>query len=113
MDGSGPQMGGGMLRLEGRANANSGQIRCRITHWTVAVWAVAAVWLALSGLAPRNAAGATGNEQLYRVKAAYLFNFASLIKWPEESFNGSDSPFVEYDLRYMLGTIALRFPDCI
>ena len=94
MDGSGPQMGGGMLRLEGRADASSGQIRCRATRWAVAVWAAAVVWLALSGLAPRNVAGATGNEQPYRVKVAFLFNFASLVKWPEESFHGPDAPFV-------------------
>jgi hypothetical protein len=50
--------------------------------------------LAWSSLIPTNAVGATESEKAYRVKVAYLFNFASLIEWPEESFTGSESPFV-------------------
>ncbi len=83
-----------MLRLEGRANADLGQIPCRHTRWTVALWAAVITSLALSSLTPPNAVGATQAEQPYRVKVAFLFNFASLVKWPDESFNDSESPFV-------------------
>ena len=83
-----------MLRLEGRANANSGQIPCRHTRWTVVLWAAVIASLAWPNLTPPNAVGATESEQPYRVKVAFLFNFASLVKWPEDSFNDSESPFV-------------------
>jgi hypothetical protein len=49
------------------------------------------VWFSL---APANIVGATNSEQPYRVKLAFLFNFASLVTWPEESFNDPESPFV-------------------
>jgi len=83
-----------MLRLEGRKNAKSGDNPGRLTRWTVAVWVAAAAALAFSNFTPRNAAGATETEQPYRIKVAFLFNFASLVKWPEESFKNSESPFV-------------------
>jgi hypothetical protein len=50
--------------------------------------------LAWSSLTPPEAVGATGIEKAYRVKLAFLLNFASLIEWPEESFGHSESPFV-------------------
>jgi hypothetical protein len=50
--------------------------------------------LAFSNFTPRNAAGATESEQPYRIKAAFLFNFASLVKWPDDSFSDPKSPFV-------------------
>jgi len=83
-----------MLRLEGRANANSGRIPCCHTRFIVQMWIAVIASLAWSSLTPPNAVGATAAEQAYRVKVAFLFNFASLIEWPEESFNGSDAPFV-------------------
>ena len=83
-----------MLRLEGRANANLGRTACHHTRWTVALWAAVIASLAWSSLTPPNAVGATESEQPYRVKVAFLFNFASLVKWPDESFNDSESPFV-------------------
>jgi len=83
-----------MLRLEGRANANFGRIPCRHTRLVVSLWAAVIASLAWFSLAPANAVGATESEKAYRVKVAYLFNFASLIEWPEESFTGSESPFV-------------------
>lgn len=83
-----------MLRLEGRANANLGRTPCRHTRWAVALWAAVIASLAWFSLTPANAVGTTESEQPYHVKLAYLFNFASLVTWPEESFNGSESPFV-------------------
>ena len=83
-----------MVRLEGRENANIGQTSLRHTRWTVALWAAVFASLALSNLTPSSAVGATENEQPYRVKVAFLFNFASLVKWPDGSFTGSESPFV-------------------
>jgi len=58
------------------------------------MWAAIIASLAWSSLTPPNAVGATESEKAYRVKVAYLFNFASLVTWPEESFNHSESPFV-------------------
>ena len=83
-----------MLRLEGRANANLGRISCRDTRCVVAMWAAIIASLAWSILTPPNAVGETEDEKRYRIKVAYLANFASLIKWPEGSFNDSESPFV-------------------
>jgi hypothetical protein len=83
-----------MQRLEGRGNASLGWTPCRHTRIIVALWFAAITSLAWSSLAPPTAVGATESEQLYRVKAAFLFNFASLVTWPEESFNESNAPFV-------------------
>ena len=83
-----------MLRLEGRANANLEWTPTRRTLFNVAMWTAAIASLAWSSLTPPNAVGATESEQQYRVKAAFLFNFASLVTWPEGSFTDSDSPFV-------------------
>lgn len=30
----------------------------------------------------------------YQVKAAFLYNFAKFVKWPETAFSGTNSPFV-------------------
>ncbi len=83
-----------MLRLEGRTNASWGHIQGRHTRWTVEVCAVVVALLALSSFAARDATGAKETEQPYRVKVAFLFNFASLVQWPADSFSGSQSPFV-------------------
>jgi hypothetical protein len=83
-----------MLRLEGRGNANSLRSPCRHTRWTVALRAAVIASLVCSSLTPANTAGATESEQPYRVKLAYLLNFASLIEWPKESFRDSESPFI-------------------
>ena len=83
-----------MLRLEGRANANFWRTPCRHTRLVVSLCVAVIASLVGSSLAPPNAVGAEGIENAYRVKVAFLLNFASLIEWPEESFNGSESPFV-------------------
>ncbi len=71
-----------------------GRIPCRHTPWFVSMGAAMIASLAWSILTPPNAVGAAGSEKAYRVKVAFLLNFASLVKWPEESFNDSESPFV-------------------
>ena len=43
---------------------------------------------------PSNAAIAADSEKEYWVKAAFILNFASLIEWPAESFDSSESPIV-------------------
>ena len=45
--------------------------------------------LLLSGAPPGFAADATSE---YRVKAAYLYNFAKFIQWPESAFSGPQAP---------------------
>ncbi len=71
-----------------------GRIPCRHTRFFFSMWAAIIASLAWSILTAPNAVGAAGGEKAYRVKVAFLLNFASLVKWPEESFDDSESPFV-------------------
>ena len=71
-----------------------GRIPCRHTRCFVSLGAAMIASLAWSILTAPNAVGAAGSEKAYRVKVAFLLNFASLVKWPEESFDDSESPFV-------------------
>lgn len=43
---------------------------------------------------PSAAAIAAGSDKEYRVKAAFVLNFASLTEWPSESFGDSKAPIV-------------------
>lgn len=38
--------------------------------------------------------GADEPSQEYKVKAAFIFNFAKFIEWPREVFSSADAPFV-------------------
>ena len=38
--------------------------------------------------------GADEPSQEYKVKAAFVFNFAKFIEWPKEVFSSADAPFV-------------------
>jgi hypothetical protein len=49
-----------------------------------------ALSLCLLALAPRES-GAQSKE--YQVKAAFLFNFAQFVQWPDAAFKGTDTPF--------------------
>jgi hypothetical protein len=42
----------------------------------------------------RNAAAQQPQISEYKVKAAFLFNFAKFVEWPPEAFASADSPFV-------------------
>jgi hypothetical protein len=46
--------------------------------------------LALFGTAVERTRGQSNDEE-YRVKAAFLFHFAQLVDWPEESLSGTDN----------------------
>lgn len=48
------------------------------------------ILLCLLALAP---AGAKAQSKEYQVKAAFLFNFAQFVQWPDTVFASSDSPF--------------------
>lgn len=52
---------------------------------------IAAV-LALGSAAEAPAENAGSGE--YQVKAAFLYNFAKFVKWPDRAFSGPDAPFV-------------------
>ena len=43
---------------------------------------------------PFDAAIAAEREKEYRIKAAFVVNFASLVEWPPEAFNGSEDAIV-------------------
>ena len=43
---------------------------------------------------PSSAAIAAGSDKEYRLKAAFVLKFTSLIEWPSESFGDSEDPIV-------------------
>jgi hypothetical protein len=45
-------------------------------------------------LGPARAPSQTGNDQEYRVKLAYLYNFAQFVQWPADSFSSPDAPLI-------------------
>ena len=54
-----------------------------------------AVWLALPAWRPLSGAlRAESNQLEYRVKAAFLYNFARFVDWPPEHSAGPDEPIV-------------------
>ena len=55
-----------------------------------------AAGLTLGTLATRAADAPASNEQavVYKIKAAFLLNFAKFVDWPETSFTNSHAPFV-------------------
>lgn len=64
---------------------------------TPVVRAVRSLLVALAALAPCVAlAGAEpeGQEKEYQLKAAFLFNFAKFVTWPESAFSGRNAPLV-------------------
>jgi hypothetical protein len=53
---------------------------------------VAGVALSYPLAAPANNSGGAFSE--YQVKAAFLYNFAKFVEWPEEAFSSPDAPLV-------------------
>jgi len=51
------------------------------------------VALLISLVAPPFASSQGGEPSEYQLKAAFLFNFAKFIEWPEKSFGSPGSPF--------------------
>jgi hypothetical protein len=49
------------------------------------------LWLYVIGVA---IAGVPEETDEYKLKAAFLYNFAKFVTWPSNSFEGPDSPFV-------------------
>ncbi len=54
-------------------------------------WLVAGL---LGALASSSAPGAEPVSKEYQIKAAFLYNFANFVQWPEQSFAAPDSPIV-------------------
>jgi YfiR/HmsC-like len=58
-------------------------------------WRLAAIclllWAVISPLPP---ARADGPSREYQLKAAFLYNFAQFVDWPEESFANNQSPLI-------------------
>lgn len=46
------------------------------------------------GLLPPAPAGAQAGGTEYQIKAAFLFNFAQFVEWPEAAFESPDAPLV-------------------
>ncbi len=55
-------------------------------------WLLALVWLLL-GL-PGAAWAAEPEFKEYQVKAAFLYNLANFVQWPDSAFDGAEAPFV-------------------
>ena len=56
--------------------------RCKFATLTVAAVSIALL------------CGGDEPSQEYRLKAAFIYNFARFIEWPSEAFNSADAPFV-------------------
>lgn len=54
-------------------------------------WLVAGL---LGAVAASSAPGAEPVSKEYQIKAAFLYNFANFVQWPEQSFADADSPIV-------------------
>lgn len=54
-------------------------------------WLVAGL---LGALVVGSAQGAEPVSKEYQIKAAFLYNFANFVQWPEQSFDQADSPLV-------------------
>ncbi len=83
-----------MLLPERRVRARSGRMLRPSARRTAAIGVSLLASLAWIELAPPNASAAVKKDQSYPIKAAFLFNFASLVTWPDEAFEHSESPFV-------------------
>lgn len=71
----------------------TGQIGRRNVPLSVIRFALPVVILAVIGLLRAPAGRAQDAPSEYQVKAAFLFNFAKFIDWPESSFETPQSPF--------------------
>lgn len=56
------------------------------------VWLLVLVWLLLG--APGIARSAEPEFKEYQVKAAFLYNLANFVQWPDTAFGDADAPFV-------------------
>ncbi len=96
---------------DGRRDRRSGGLRARLVLLSL----LAAV--ALSSAAPCGAMEVENRE--YKIKAAFLYQFANFVRWPADAFGGRDDPFVigvlgansardpqHAEFRAALGTIA-------
>lgn len=65
-------------------------MRTRLTPWVLAV-ALAACSV---GVAARTLTGPSESQRAdeYKVKAAFLFNFAKFVEWPPQAFSGQGAP---------------------
>lgn len=66
-----------------RSSAKRGAGRTRLLFW------VCACWLLLGAL-PASPQADDNTE--YKVKLAFLYNFAQFVQWPSEAFRGADAP---------------------
>jgi len=57
-------------------------------------WRLWLVALALLGAVPSSVSGQAATSDEYRVKAAFLFNFAQFVEWPARAFRDEKSPLV-------------------
>lgn len=51
-------------------------------------------WFCIAGLLLASSLGAQGPNVEYRIKSAYIFNFAKFVSWPSASFASPDAPIV-------------------
>ena len=76
---------------EAGRDSSSGQSRSGRGEWRVALVA----WLVLSGtllLPPAPAAAQSEDDAEYRLKMAFLYNFAQFVYWPPEAFGSPSAP---------------------
>jgi len=83
-----------MLLAERRVNARLDRIPRRSARRIAAIGVAMIASLGWLALTTTRAAAREESEQAYRVKVAFLFNFASLVTWPKGAFDHPESPFV-------------------
>ena len=83
-----------MEHLRGCAQSNLAPTTDHPARFWVNVWVTLLALLLWVASVPSNAAIAADYEKEYRVKAAFILNFASLTEWPAESFGSSKDPIV-------------------
>lgn len=63
-----------------------------VTRSLRVLWLIPLTWVLLLAPPPHRAAAAAPTE--YEVKAAFLYNFAKFVQWPEGALGGQAEPFV-------------------
>jgi len=66
----------------------------RLRRTTNAVFAAIALAALFAVAAPPTRAAADAPSREFQLKAAYIYNFAQFIEWPERAFAKADSPLV-------------------
>ena len=66
----------------------------KVALCAMARWVIGLIVLLCAAASDVSSASGQGIDREYKLKAAYLYKFATYIKWPKEAFDNATSPFV-------------------